>query len=283
VYAGGPGSGGFIVFPGGTFIADPRSAVTLPSASPAAQQQGPGYGQNFPGLSYDQTYSRWLPVPAGWVSADGGHYAYTGSDGIYLVNVATGAQTEVGQGHSWFIVGVQNAGVYASNPGAPGLWLFPFSGSSRTISSAGYWQAVSADAAYGTATSAVPQGATNSIIRLDLNTGNLTDWFAREGKQSSIIGLDRQGNAIINVYFLNGSGSEIWIATGPTSASPIAGRAYYGFQMNGTSIADSHGIWFPGSGSTIYGGNASGIALYVPGRGLYFMSGIAGQLAGACS
>jgi hypothetical protein len=287
VYAGGPGSGGFIVFPGGTFIADPRSAVNLPSPSPAAtpaqQQQGPGYGPNFPGLSYDQRYSRWLPVPATWVSPDGAHYAYTGTDGIYIGNIANGAQTEVGEGHSWAIVGVQSAGVYASNLGASGLWLFPFSGPSRTITSAGYWQAVSAEAAYGTATSAVPQGATNVIIRLDLNTGSVTDWFTREGKQSSVIGLDRQGNAVINVYFLNGSGSEVWIATGPTSASAIAGRAYYGFQANGTAVAEGHGIWFSGYGSTIYGGNASGVALYVPGRGLYFMSGIAGQLAGACS
>src|ERR1700674_3776882 len=36
VYAGGPGSGGFIVFPGQTFIADPRSAVIAPLPSPAA-------------------------------------------------------------------------------------------------------------------------------------------------------------------------------------------------------------------------------------------------------
>jgi hypothetical protein len=259
--------------------------VSLPSPSPGAtpaQQQGPGYGPNFTGLSYDNHYSRWLPVPATWLSPDGGHYAYTGTDGIYIVNVADGSQTEMGQGHTWAIVGVQNAGVYANNPGQPGLWLFPFSGASRTISTAGYWQAVSSTAAYGTTTSAVPQGATNAIVRLDLSTGVVTDWFTREGKQSSVVGVDAQGNVIINLYFLNGSGSEIWIATGPTSASAIAGRAYYGFQANGTAVADSHGIWFAGYGSTIYGGSTSGVALYVPGRGLYFMSGLGGQLAGGC-
>jgi hypothetical protein len=223
-----------------------------------------------------------LPVPATWDSPDGGHYAYTGSDGIYIVNMANGTQTEMGQGHSWAIVGVQNAGVYASTQGGPGLSLFPFSGASRTISTAGYWQAVSSTVAYGTTTSAVPQGATNAIVRLDLSTGVVTDWFTREGKQSSVVGVDAQGNVIINLYFLNGSGSEIWIATGPTSASAIADRAYFGFQANGTAVADSHGIWFARYGSTIYGSSTSGVALYVPGRGLYFRSGIGGQLAGAC-
>jgi len=285
VYAGQSGSGGFIVFPGGTFVADPRSAVTLPSPSPGATptpQPGPGYGSYFPGMTYDHQYSRWLPVPTTWVSPDGGHYAYTGSDGIYIVNVANGTQTEMGEGHGWAIVGVQNAGVYASTPGGAGLSLFPFSGASRVITTTGYWQAVSSTAAYGTTTSAVPQGATNAIVRLDLNTGAVTDWFTREGKQSSVMGVDGQGSAIISLNFLNGSGTEIWIAKGPTNASAIAGRAYFGFQPNGSPVVDSHGIWFSGY-SAGYNQSTQGVALYVAGSGFYWMSGIGGQLAGACS
>ena len=46
-------------------------------------------------------------------------------------------------------------------------------------------------------------------------------------------------------------------------------------------IADSHGVWFAGSYSS-NGTNATGVALYVPGSGFYWMSSIGGQLAGGC-
>lgn len=289
VFAGPPGSGGFIVFPGSTFIADPTSSVTLPSPSPGATPTpppGPGYGPGFPGLSYDRAYSRWLPVPSNWVSPDGNHYAYV-SDGIYAVDVASGTQTELRGGRTWSIVGVQNQGVYAGDQTAGGLWLFPYSGTPRQITASGYWQAATTSAAYGTATSAVPQGASNVILRLDLATGKSTEWFAHPDTQSSVAGFDQHGNPILNVRFLSGLGSEIWIVTGANSGTAIAGfvTGYisYGFNSYNTPIADSHGIWFAGNYSAPYGGgNASGLALYVPGSGFYWMSGINGQLAGGC-
>ena len=290
VFAGGPGSGGFVVFPGSTFIPDPASNVMLPSPSPGATQTpppGPGYGPGFPGLSYDRAHARWLPVPINWVSPDGAHYAYT-SDGLYGVSVADGAQTELRQGRSWSIVGVQNQGVYAGDQTAGGLWLFPFSGTPRQITTVGYWQAATATAAYGTPTSAVPQGASNSILRLDLATGKSSEWFARSDTQLSVGGFDQKGNLILYVRFLNGSGNEIWIVTGPNSGSAIAGFATFGYSTGGFNsyglpIADSHGIWFAGSWSYGYGNSPSGLALYVPGSGFYWMSGIGGQLAGGCS
>ncbi len=287
VYAGPPGSGGFIVFPGGTFIADPASSVTAPSPTPSAPP-GPGYGPSNPGLSYDRAFSRWLPVPASWVSADGSRYAYTASDGVYVVNVTNGTQTELGQGQAWYIVTVQNQGVYAGNPNIAGLWFLPFSGTPRQITTAGYWQAGTSSAAYGTATSAVPSGATSSIIRLDLKTGATSDWFSRPGTQSSVTGFDGKGNPILQVSYINGSGNEIWITTGPNNASPIAGISFIpynsgGFNANGTPIADSHGVWFAGNFNSAYGGaSATGVALYVAGEGLFWMSSIGGQLAGGC-
>lgn len=47
-------------------------------------------------------------------------------------------------------------------------------------------------------------------------------------------------------------------------------------------MADSHGVWIAGNYSA-YGTNASGVALYVEGKSLYWMSSIGGQLAGGCS
>ena len=290
VYAGPPGSGGFVVFPGGSFIPDPASSVTVPATSPTPPPvggPGPGYGQGY-GLSYDRQLSRWVPVAANQVSPDGGRYAYTLTDGIYVVNVASGTQSEMGEGHSWAIVAVQSDAVYAGDPNTGGLWVLPFSGTPRQITKTGYWRAASKTAAYGTSTSAVPQGTSNTIQRLDLATGSSVDWFTRPDTQSSVAGIDGKGNPIINVTYLNNSGSEIWIATGAKSASAIAGFANpqygggIGFNSYNTPIADSHGIWFAGNYSGGYGGSATGMALYVPGSGLYWMSSIGAQLAGGC-
>jgi hypothetical protein len=270
---------------------DPGSSVALPSPSPGSSpvaQGGPGYGYGQgSGLSYDRAYKKWLPVPFSWVSPDGNHYAYL-SDGLYAVNVADGSQTELREGRTWTIVGVQNQGVYAGDQSVGGLWLFPFSGTPRQITTGGYWQAATATAAYGTPTSAVPQGASNVINRLDLATGKVTEWFSHPDTQSSVGGFDQHGNPIIYVRFLNNSGSEIWIVTGANSGSAISGflTSYgnYGFNSWSTPIADSHGIWFAGNYSIPYPNvNASGLALYVPGSGFYWMSGISGQLAGGCS
>jgi len=291
VYAGPPGSGGFVVFPGSTFITDPGSAVALPSPSPGTSPPpqngpGPGYGQGY-GLSYNRAYKKWLPVPINWVSPDGHHYAYI-SDGIYGVNVADGTQTELRDGRNWNIVGVQNQGVYAGDQSVGGLWLFPFSGTARQITTGGYWQAATSGAAYGTSTSAVPQGVSNVILRLDLGTGRSTEWFARPDTQSSVSGFDQHGNAILSVRFLNNTGTEIWIVTGANSGAPIAGfvtlYTNYGFNSYSAPVADSHGVWFAGNYSTPYSNTtATGLALYVPGAGFYWMSGINGQLAGGCS
>src|SRR5579864_2298242 len=63
IYAGGPGSGGFLVLPDGSFIADPRSGVAIPSPSPGTPSPTPqlGYGpQNWFGLSYDAKADKWL-------------------------------------------------------------------------------------------------------------------------------------------------------------------------------------------------------------------------------
>ncbi len=289
VYAGPPGSGGFVVFPGSSFIGDPGSSVALPSPSPGTTPPPPNYGPGYgtPGLTYDRTYKKWLPVPPNWVSPDGNRYAYI-SDGLYAVNAADGTQTELREGRTWNIVGVQNAGVYAGDQNLGGLWLFPYSGTARQITSAGYWQAASSTAAYGTSTSAVPQGASNSILKLDLSTGKTTEWFAKPDMQGSVMGFDQHGNPIINVRFLNNSGTEIWIVTGANSGTAISGflSSYIslGFNSYNTPVADSHGIWFAGNYSSPYTGvNATGIALYVPNTGFYWMSGIQGQLGGGCS
>jgi hypothetical protein len=276
IFAGGPGSGGFITFPNGAFIADPRSAVSVPSPSPAASpspQLGYGY-QGWYGTTYDQAYSKWLPVPYRWVSPDGTRYAYPGQpDGIYVQNVANGTQIEVGEGKSWQVLDVDGAAVYAITGATGGLWRLPFSGTVTQITSSGYWQALGPNGfAYGTATSSVPNGVGNTILRLNLATGATAEFFSAGARQSSVAGFDSAGNPII--YVQAQQGILIWIGLGNNRANPIADLSFTNFYPNGSPISDRHGIWLAGG---------SGIALYVQGAGWYMMTGVGGQLAGGCS
>jgi hypothetical protein len=288
IFVGPSGSGGFIVFPGGTYVADPRSAVTIPSPTPAPSSPPPqvgGYPSKFAGLSYDRAFSKWVPVAYQFVSPDGSHYAWSSPDSIYVENVAGGASIELGEGHAWNIIGVQNAGLYATRLNEAGLWLLPYSGAAKQLTSTGYWQIASGSAAYGTATSAVPDGVANTILRLDLQGGAVVDWFTRGGGSSSVIGFDASGNAVISVNYFTIGGYDVWLTTGPKTRVPLFGSAQ-GLSLLGPVVADSHGIWIPLSFSGYNFGsnvNRQGVGLYAPGSGLWWMSNIGAQIGGGCS
>ena len=276
VYAGGPGSGGFIVFPGATFVADPRSAVTAPSPSTGPSPTPPPIGGyvGWWGTTYDAAYSKWLPVPYAWVSPDGAHYAYPLNGDVFVQSVAGGAQLDLGQGRQYSVVEVENNGAYVTVPNQPGLWFLPFSGAARQVTAAGFWQAVSNGAAYGTATAAVPQGATTTILKLDTTSGVATEFFSQGGGQSGVTGFDLQGHPVIQVYYPQGT--ALFLATGPGSSMVLAvngfGQYNPGPFPQGQLVADSHGLWF-------YVG--SGVVLYANGA-WYAMSNIGGQPAGQC-
>ena len=284
IYVGPGGSGGFIVFPGGAFIADPSSGVTLPT--PPAGSPSPVQGQGGPGiygLAYDSAFTKWLPVPRAWMAPDGAHYVFPSTSSIYVFDVRTNDLTQVGDGHSWSIVGLANDAVFAEVAGAPGLWKLPFAGAGTELTSIGYWQQASTRAAYGTKSSALPNGVTTVIIKLDFGTGKIDDnFYSRDGTTSFVVGFDAQGNPLISVsYFAQGGGSEIWLVTamGPT---PLFGQsAYGGISLQGSPVADSHGVWMPLYVQTYSGG--SGFGLYVPSTGVFWMSNFGGQLAGGCS
>jgi hypothetical protein len=109
ISAGTPGSGGFIVFPGGKYVADPKSNVVIPNVPTPSPSYGYNPG-NFFGLTYSRTYSRWLPVPRQFVTPDEAHYVYTSPDSVYVVSVASGAKIELGAslGHPWSVLEVDN-------------------------------------------------------------------------------------------------------------------------------------------------------------------------------
>ncbi len=218
------------------------------------------------------------------MAPDGAHYVFPSTSSIYVVDVRTNAVTEVGQGHVWSIVGVANDAVFAEVMSAAGLWKLPFAGAGTQLTSIGFWQLASTRAAYGTETSALPNGVTTVIIKLDLSTGKIDkNFYSREGTLSNVIGFDAQGNPLISVaYFAPNGGNEVWLVTsgGPT---PLFGTGSGGLGLNlqGTPVGDSHGVWMPLYFQSYQGGN--GFGLYVPNSGVFWMSNYGGQLAGGCS
>jgi hypothetical protein len=212
-----------------------------------------------------------LPVPQTWVSPDGKQYAYPGSpDGIYVQNLATGTQVELGEGTQWSVLDVEAAGVYAVKGSVGGLWLLSFTGGITTITTSGYWQGVGGGAAYGTVTSSVPSGAENTIIRLDLSSKSTTNYFSVRGSLSTVAGFGAAGKPVI---FVQGPiGREIWTDAGAGVIGIALLRS--DFYPNGPPIGDGHGLWLAGT---------SGIALYVHGHGWQLMSTLGGQLAGSCA
>jgi hypothetical protein len=273
VYAGGAGSGGFLVLPDHTFVVDPRSAVTLPPPSGTSSPLSNPYGgQAQYGLSYDFALGKWLPVQPQWVSPDGKHYAYADyASGIYVIDASTNAQVELGEGKRWQLFTVTNTSVFAEELQQAGLVEMSFAGATRQVTTTGYWQAVGGGAAYGTATSAVPQGVATTILRLDLATGKSQPWFQLDGAQPTVAGFDGAGHPLmwVNVYGYGPYMTYVWVVNGLGDATVLASG-----QFNGSIITDSHGIWISGNQQII---------LVKPGVGVFVVANIGGQIGGECA
>jgi hypothetical protein len=281
IYVGQPGSGGFVLFPEGTYVADPRSAVALPSPSPGSAPPAGPYGgyYGYSGMAYDHAHTRWLPVKSDWVAPDGNHYVYPTTNSLYVVDANSKSQVALATGQTWTPIRVLNDRVYATIQYSPGLWMLPFSGASKQVTEQGYWQAATSVAAYGTVTSAVPQGVTAKLMRLDIATGTVTDWFSRDGANSSVYGFDLEGHPLVMSYY--GGPWALWLTTSPSEATVLA-NSYQGINNLQSPLADSHGIWFYGSFGN-YGPPTNGVMIYIRGSGLYWMASYGGQLAGGCA
>lgn len=274
---GQPGSGGWITFPGGGFTADPGSNVMLPS------------GAWPPGLTHDLALNRWVPAPRDWVTPDGSKYVYNFGYDVHLVT--PGSSDRVLPMPSpqtvsyWSILAATNGSVYVSPNGYPqiaGLYRIPFSGAPVRVADSGYWNYVDGTYAYGSTTAALPQGAANTIVRLNLATGARSDLFTQPGMNSTVAGVDSDGDAV--VYAIDSSAhptlAQIWIARpgAPLKIyekmiSDTAGGMGGGRRFNVTSVvADSMGTWIATS---------DGLYLYSHQSGLEFASQVTGPLASA--
>jgi hypothetical protein len=278
ISAGSAGSGGFIAFPGGKFVADSASNVVISGVpTPSPVPYGFGYG-NFFGLSYDKRYSKWLPVPRQNISPDETHYVYPSPDSVYVVSVADGSKVELGVGtHPWFVLDVEAEGVYANpqqttSQAIAGLWLLPFSGAPRQITTKGYWQAVGGGAAYGFDAPQVPTGAVQALLRLDLKTAKTSTWVDNLPQGSNVQGFDLTGSPIVSEQT---APNQIVVLTGVNQQVTIYDGSLPNFFLQWGVFADSHGIWMS---------SGNGLYLSISARAsIEPVSQISGPIAGPCA
>jgi hypothetical protein len=287
----GPGSGGFIGFPSGSFTSDPGSST------PAFQRQGTN------GLTYDRAIGKWLAVPYLSITPDGGRFVYwNGQEAdFHVVEVTTNAEVAIGPrsngpawqaasaarfnnpyyGPSWTLLDAAADGVYATPPSvsagpAAGLWFFPYAGAERQVASFGYWQAVGGGAAWGTSAPSVPQGATVTIVRLDLSSGASTSWFSQDGESAQVAGFDASGHPV--VVTSTEEAVQVWVVDGPQHGTrvldlPQEPQSGYRGPIVQSVAGDANGVWI-----AVH----DGLYLYRNGSSQQ-VSTVTGQLGGGCA
>jgi len=223
--------GGFITFPQAGHQPDPAGAITnedlaggfVTAAAPVLHgtlQTGPPF--------YDLARKRWVPAGAGQSSPDGSSYAFGVLNGsnpgapyaIHVVSVASGvdqvftvpATPDFGGGVGAWVGDFDGASVYFSSQqqmGPPmGVWRLDIaSGAVHQLSKVFGVAAIrGGDVWLNRIDPRDPEGPqtgrsgprANSVVRVDLATGQETVWYYAAGHQVSIQGIDRLGAPIVS-------------------------------------------------------------------------------------
>lgn len=253
-------NGGFILYPSGRRVDDPKSQVALPGNQPGAP------GQN-PGLTYDVPAGKWVPVPLSSLSPDGHVYAYFWQGTIHAVNVLTGESGVVVTG-GWNLIGVADDGVYASQGNTPGASFIPFGQDPHQIVDHGTWMRFHDGALWGTDSSL-------QLIRFDVTTHTETAW-GTVTRVAYITGFDAAGEPVVSsggalaIFHDNGTTTQVWPGTN-------------GLTSSGYVFGDAYGVWFEVDGASgIPGAPGAGIYLWTPGGGANQVSTEAVHPMGPC-
>ena len=265
---------GFLKLPDGVFNPDPTAGSTLP---PGGVQASPAPGAPQPW--WDAQARRWVPVGLTSVSPDGQSYVYMSVDGLHRVLVATGADKLLyRQPHG--VVGGQvlgyQADVYIVFPSAVkdgaggaisnppdqvGVWKIDVAnGTGSRILTSDIAGTMAGDALWMTPASAYTLG--DSLVRVDLGTGQATVWFTDPGRMIQFLGVDHSGRPI--VWTFAGGHLEIWQVAEPNIATNFFTLDYTGApsifgpeMQQGLLVADQHGVWF-GASDGLYIYDAAG-------------------------
>jgi hypothetical protein len=249
--ASGHMSGGFVRFPGASFVPD----------SSASGLHNPFGGT---GISYDTPMGRWVPADRLMLSPDGATWLYgtlrVGNE-YHAVDVRTGADTTLWGADKFFrVFGLDNKYAYAmlDSTGGAHLWRLPLDGSAAyQIKVTGSWQFVNGDAVWGTGSASLPAGAPFSLQRLDLQHNTITTWVQLSGP-GSVVGFDGRGAPIIQV---DGPGGDIIVAPTPGVQRPVAHAFSFANGPDGIAqlpaVGDSFGIWLAGADGLYFSVNGA--------------------------
>jgi hypothetical protein len=287
--------GGFLTFPAASFALDPRGGMhndqiggySTDGYSTDATPVLHGAVVTLAGAAfYDLAQHRWVPAGPPQSTPDGAQYAYAiwdptnpSTSRVHVVDVARATEKTFdvalppNQNAMGFIVGDFDAtGVYLVanlfEQLPPGVWLMdPATGAIRRVA-----QVETAYAIHGgyvwlagidprdPSPPQLPKSGTpsDSIVRVNLATGDRTTWFYRPGRQVWLTGFDSSGSPIADVVDPSGSTSytETWLTGGPSGQDVLihAGSLYLA-QPQG----DGDRIWF---------GNYWGVYLFTRANGL---------------
>ena len=252
----------------GYFLQVPGSG--LAPAKPSVTSQN-SYG------AYVPSADRWVPVVRSLVAPDGKHYTYNDASGnpevdrVHVVDVESGADHVIAQGGSdtgFLAFDFENDGVYAGRPSngpgtAPGLWrLDPQTGAATLIEATRSWHWISGGYAYAVLPNptdpVVVQGGpvADTLLRLDLQTRTVEQWFRKRGVFVNVLGFDWSGRPLPT---LGGTLADLVVVTGQNNAAAIPdGSPDITFSYIQTSlVANPDGFWL-GSDQGVYRYTAQG-------------------------
>ena len=237
----GPQTAGYLNLPGSSF-------------SPAA-----GAGD---GIFYDRPLARWVPDGPPALSADGLRYAYvegdTKSSRVHVVDLRTNSDVVVAGGGPWKIVGSQPDAVYIEKieyqpPSqaygvlavSRGLWKVPLGGGApEQVTSVSREWVVAKGAAWGGTFDIA--GGPSDIVQLDLNTKQLTTWFA-PGARSRLLAVDANGVPLI----LTEPGDEqLWRVPAPNAGVKVWSAGTNEMRPDYPVAVDVGAVWFSSSSMT---------------------------------
>lgn len=272
-------TGGFIAFPAASFTADPNGLVHRTASGTYANDASVAlYGVT--GMTYDLAAHRWVPTDPKLMRPDGRFYAYATGDYVHVVNVADATEKDFRVSvpgvdtSSVAVAEFDSAGVYLlanrTDQYPSGVWVMnQTTGDVRALAQVSGAMAVRGGYVWIGAVDprdpSPPRLSSgnltyDSIVRVDLATGNRTPWFYRPGESVSLLGLDGHGQPVVGLASNSrmdfNSVTEVRLVPRPGEQGALIFSGGWGLQG---PQADGDRLWF---------GGGTGIYLYTAQHGL---------------